>query len=290
MLKNVGKFVVVRQLGEGSMGTVYLAEHAAYGYCVALKRLHPHLAKYGDLVARFLAEADAPARVHHPGMVDVFESGIDADGTPYLVMDYLEGETLERRMIRRHLGVAESADIGKQIADTLAAAHRAGIVHRDLKPENVFLLRNAVAFNRERVKVLDFGVAKFVGEANTLCGSFFGTPHYMSPEQAVEAAQARAYSDIYALGCVLYQMTTAALPIFGTLECILEAHRSRAPVAPRHINPLLPAAFESLILRMIAKRPEQRPRNMTLVAEELTMLSEAVQREALGHLEIQRAA
>jgi eukaryotic-like serine/threonine-protein kinase len=257
-------------LGEGSMGSVYLAEHRVHGYRVAIKRLHEHLADNEEVVTRFLAEARAAAKVHHPGIVDVFEAGQDDGGIAYLIMDHLEGESLGERLTGGTITAWEAVDLGCQIAGTLAAAHRAGIVHRDLKPDNIFLVRDPVALNRERVKLLDFGVAKFLDDHRTRCDLVFGTPFYMAPEQCRAAANAGPESDVYALGCILYEMLAGKVPFEGEVDEILVAHQHSFPRPPSALEPSIPRPLEALILRMMAKRPEDRPRSMCTVVAELT--------------------
>jgi serine/threonine-protein kinase len=259
-------------LGEGSMGSVFRAQHRVYGYRVAIKFLHPHLAGERELVQRFLGESEAASRIRHPGMVDIFEAGANGD-TAYLVMEYLEGESLETKVMRGRIALARVVDYARQIASVLAAAHRAGIVHRDLKPDNVFITRDPVVFHRERVKLLDFGVAKFFDDRRTNAHSVFGTPNYMAPEQVRGAANAGTESDIYALGAMLYEMVTGRPPFTGTVEEVMAAHRRTRPRAPSQLAPMVPPALERLILDMLEKEPRLRPPNMLYVASELAAVA-----------------
>ncbi|MFO0576463.1 MAG: serine/threonine-protein kinase [Polyangia bacterium] len=181
-----GNYRVVRKLGEGGMGSVFEVVHEEIGKRAAVKVLHARLSKDPQTSARFLTEARAVNLVQHPGLVSIFEFGRSPDGAAYLVMEFLEGETLSARLQRLgRLSLAEARRITRQIASALAAAHDKRVVHRDLKPENVMLIPEPDLPGGERAKILDFGVAKVArtgGAAATQAGAFLGTPAYMSPE------------------------------------------------------------------------------------------------------------
>ncbi len=268
--KTLGKYTVDRELGAGGMGVVYVAHHERLGQKVAVKVVNPELSKNHEVVQRFFAEAVAATRVKHSGIIQVFDYGEDAaSGSAYFVMEYLEGESLAERLARQPpLSVDELVMIGKMIADTLAAAHGAGIVHRDLKPDNVFLVPDRMMMGGARVKVLDFGVAKLAAEnlqlsLKTRTGSMLGTPYYMSPEQSRGAGEVDHRSDIYSLGCVLFEMACGRVPFPGQgLGEVLGAHQHVPPPAPRTINPSVPPWLEQAILSMLAKSAEARPQTM----------------------------
>src|SRR5579863_4403152 len=208
-----GKLRVIRKLGAGGMGAVYEVEHELTKHRRALKVLHPSIAENPTFVARFLREASAAGRIGNPHIAETFDAGKLEGGEPYLLMEYLQGETLDGRL--HHYGsldVGEVAELVGQSCEAISAAHDAGIVHRDLKPENLFLTtKDGASF----VKVLDFGISKFepqTGAMNvTAEGTVMGTPYYMPPEQILgEAIDARA--DVYALGIILYECTCGVRP------------------------------------------------------------------------------
>jgi serine/threonine protein kinase len=212
-----GNYRVVRQLGEGGMGVVFEALHEEIGKRAAIKVLHTAYSKDPQISARFLTEARAVNLVQHPGLVSIFEFGRTPDGAAFLVMEFLEGETLRERVHRLgRLAVADARRIARQIAGALAAAHEKNVVHRDLKPENVMLIPEPELPGGERAKVLDFGVAKVAqGSAAgaTQAGAFLGTPAYMAPEQCLSAASVDDKADVYALGVMLYETHHGAFPV-----------------------------------------------------------------------------
>jgi serine/threonine-protein kinase len=201
-----GRYRIVRKLGAGGMGSVYEAEHQELGRRVALKMLHRDLTHTPEVVARFLREARATAKVRHPHVVDVQDVGSEG-GAPFLVMEYLDGEDLASLLVREgRLAVERATDLLLPVLAGVDAAHQAGIVHRDLKPENIFLLR--APGGELHPKVLDFGIAKVLDPAGSLTltrtASLLGTPYYMSPEQARGARDVDGRTDQYALGVILY--------------------------------------------------------------------------------------
>src|SRR6185436_498289 len=179
----VGAYRLLQQIGEGGMGTVWLAEHTMLGRRAAIKMLHPAFTNRPDIVARFFNEARAATAIADPGIVQIFDFGQHVDGTAYIAMEYLEGEALDRRLRRRvRLPVGDALRIMRQVASTVGVAHARGIVHRDLKPENVFLVHDPEVAGGERAKILDFGIAKLSGDATvkTNTAAVMGTPAYMS--------------------------------------------------------------------------------------------------------------
>ncbi len=255
----LGSFRLVKRIGQGGMGTVYLAEQTLIGSRVAVKVLHEHLAGDPSLVARFYAEARAVNLIVHPNIVNIFDMNVVPPRRFYLVMEYLEGESLATAAPGR-MGAAEALPLLIQVCQALAAAHRNGVLHRDLKPENVFLCRRegAVPF----VKILDFGIAKLFGgdtqQGQTTAGFIVGTPEYMAPEQATGGAlDGRA--DLYALGVIAYRLATGRLPfVGGGITGVLLAHRDQPPAPPEQLVAGLSPLWCSAILRALAKRPEHR--------------------------------
>jgi serine/threonine-protein kinase len=264
------RYEVLEVLGEGGMGTVYRARHAALGRMFAIKALRRDLSQDSDLAARFIQEAKAAAAVTHPSIVQITDFGSLPSGQPYFVMELLGGRALSR-IIREEgaLPPIRAANIARKVAEALAAAHEVGIIHRDLKPDNVHVATGAGG--REIVKVLDFGLAKIAGSSRmTRQGMVFGTPHYMSPEQAAgEPIDHRV--DIYALGIVLYEMLTARLPFEAdSFMGVLTKHIYMEPVPPSRVvgeegclGPL-----EQFTLRCLEKKPTNRYATMTdLIAD-----------------------
>ncbi len=259
----IGPYRIVRKIGEGGMGAVYLAQHALLGRAAAIKVLLPSLSSQREVVERFFNEARATTAVNDPGIVQVFDFGHHTDGSAYIVMELLEGESLEARLHRGTLSVADALRITRQVAGSLAAAHARGIVHRDLKPDNLYMVRDAEAQGGERPKILDFGIAKLTGDSTdrtrTRTGTVMGTPVYMSPEQCRGTGTIDHRSDIYSLGCVLYHLLTGHPPfdLEGIGE-IISAHL-REPPRPPGLTP----AIDQLVLRCLEKAPEQRFQSMT---------------------------
>jgi serine/threonine-protein kinase len=255
------RYEVEALIGQGGVGSVYRARHRELGRPFAIKVLRCELGSDSELRERFLREAETASRVVHPGIVRISDWGYLPDGRPFYVMELLEGSSL-RAVLARHgpLPPARAADIARRIAEALAAAHRAGIVHRDLKPDNVQLAPDG------SVKLVDFGVAIAVDSSAQQGRSrvAFGTPHYMSPEQAAgDPVDGRA--DLYALGVVLYEMLTGRVPFDAPTHAeVLGQQRSAAPVppsrAPGVTAPL--GELEAVVLRCLAKHPDERFRSL----------------------------
>ncbi|MEO8702606.1 MAG: protein kinase [Kofleriaceae bacterium] len=269
-----GRYRVIELIGEGGMGKVYLAEHVEIGKRVALKVLHPSYSRMPDLVERFRREARAASKIGHPNIVDVTDSGITGDGSVYFVMEYLEGVELGSIIEREGaIDVARALKIATQICRALAAAHTQGIVHRDLKPENVFLINRDGA--ADVVKVLDFGIAKTTeAEAArerrlTSPGMAMGTPEYMSPEQAA-GRPADARCDVYALGAIMYEMTTGIPPYSGdNFMEILTKKATQDPPPPITVRKDLADAVSNLVMAAMARNPDDRPQTMETLEYEL---------------------
>jgi putative nucleotidyltransferase with HDIG domain len=259
----VGGYRLVTALRSGGMGTVYYAEHTVIGRRAAVKVLHPEIARDPQLISRFLVEARAANDIRHPNVVEITDLGHTGD-LHYIVMSFLEGETLGERLEREKiLDESTVVRIVRQIASALAAAHDRGIVHRDLKPENVFLLNHPDY--PDYVKVLDFGIAKLIGPQqtnaphNTMMGTVLGTPTYMSPEQCRGQAELDHRSDIYSLGVMIYEMLTGTVPFRRDSPAdVLLAHVHDAPASPFDLNPKLSRHIGVTILRALEKDPARR--------------------------------
>jgi serine/threonine-protein kinase len=262
------RYEVIEPLGEGGMGTVYKVRHVTLDRMFAMKVLRRDLAADAGLAARFLQEARATAAIRHPSVVAISDFGELDDGAPYFVMDLLVGETLATRMRARGLlPPREAANIVRRLADALSAAHAANVVHRDLKPENVFLVGSAAGKGAtDEVRIVDFGAAKIMGGSKlTRPGVVFGTPYYMSPEQASgQSVDARA--DIYSLGVLLYEMITGAVPFEAdTYMGVLTKHMFAAPTKPSERTPsgVQLGDLEHVVLRALEKEPSARYQTMT---------------------------
>jgi serine/threonine-protein kinase len=254
------RYEVLSVIGEGGMGTVYQVRHRALGKRFALKALRKDLATDTDIAARFMQEARTAAAVSHPGLVEITDFGRLPSGQVYFVMELLEGTSLSA-LLRSGgpLPAARGLDIVRQLVHALKAAHDASIVHRDLKPDNVHIGKHDG--ERELVKIVDFGLAKVIGSSKlTRAGMVFGTPHYMSPEQAAgESVDHRA--DIYALGVVMYEMFAGKVPFEAdSYMGVLTKHMYMEPTPPSQLSPELAelGVLEQVILRCLQKRPEAR--------------------------------
>ncbi|HEX8212310.1 MAG TPA: protein kinase [Longimicrobium sp.] len=249
------RYSVRRELGRGGMGTVFQAEDLKYGRPVALKVLHPELA-HSIGAQRFLAEIQLAAKLTHPHIVTVYDSG-EADGLLYYVMPYVEGESLRERLDRSGpLPPDEAVHIALEAADALDFAHARGVVHRDIKPENILLAHG-------HASVADFGVARAVSTAAeqrlTATGLIVGSPPYMSPEQTDPGAPVDGRADVYSLGCVLHEMLSGTPP-FGSngVQATVYRHLTQAPPPLRTLRGDVPPALESIVLRALEKQPADR--------------------------------
>src|SRR5262245_60522151 len=280
---HVGQYRILRKIGAGGMGLVFLGEHTLLGRRAAIKTLLPTVAANREIVERFFNEARATSAIADPGVIQIFDFGYHVDGTAYIVLELLEGEALSARLDR--LGVLPLGDalrFARQIAGSLAAAHARDIVHRDLKPENIFLVRDAEAQGGERTKIIDFGVCKMgAGDPMlTEVGAMIGTPVYMSPEQCRGSGDVDARSDIYSFGCLLFHLLTGRPPFVGDASGeLIVAHIEEPPPAAGQYVPELPPEVDALLACCLAKEPDERFASMTALYNalgELMVHAEAV--------------
>ncbi len=268
----LGPYRVLKVLGAGGMGVVFQAEDTALKRLVALKVMRPTMALSTRARKRFLREAQATAQLTHDHIVRIHK--VDEDrGVLFLAMQLLQGETLRERLKREQkLPMAEVLSIGRQIADGLAAAHERGLIHRDVKPGNIWLEQE-----HGRVTILDFGLVRPLDADARIShsGMIAGTPQYMAPEQA-EGGAVGPRADLFSLGCILYRMATGSVPFQGnTVMAILRSLALEEPKDPRLLNPEVPAKLADLIMRLLAKQPQQRPES----AQEVRSALEALERQ-----------
>lgn len=276
----LGPYRVLRVLGKGGMGIVYEAVHTTIQRRVAIKVLRRDLATDRERAARFVNEARAVNLIEHPGAVQVADLGEQPDGAPYIVMEFLRGETLAALLKRRGspLPWREVVGYAQQILDVLRAAHQRNIIHRDLKPENVMLVEDAQLPGGMRVKVLDFGIAKLLDEANashfkTKTGALMGSPAYMSPEQCKGSERITAQSDLYSLGILMYELLSGQLPhVADGPGHMVVLHMFGAPRPLRHLARGLPDSLYVLLDDLLQKQPEARPQGDQLALRFATIL------------------
>ena len=257
-----GRFRIECEIGTGGMGTVYRATHLGLERPVAVKIIKQEFAADRDVSDRFLREARTMARLRHPHAAMIFDAGTLPDGRHFIIMEFVEGTTLSQELVRQQKFSAEQAvKIAVQICEVLEEAHQLGIIHRDLKPSNIML-------NDRGVRVLDFGVAKVLVSADTTAthattgsGQIVGTPRYMSPEQCL-GQRVGARSDLYSLGVVLYEMLAGRPPFVDALPSAVLVKQATAPAPPLpQMRPDLPKQLVLAVHALLAKRPEDRPRN-----------------------------
>jgi serine/threonine-protein kinase len=269
-MKQYGRYEVVEEIGSGAMGAVFKARDPVMDRVVAVKTIHAS-ALIGPLAdqyrERFTREARAAGRLAHPGIVTVFDAGVEGD-TPYLVMEFVPGRTLEEVLNSgEHYSLEKVCEIGQQLAEALGYAHANGVIHRDIKPANIQLTGSP-----ERAKIMDFGVAKLTQAQVTSTGTLLGTPAYMAPEQFT-GMPLDGRSDLFSLGVILYWMATGDKPFTGdTITAVSYKIVHTEPIAPRQLNPGVPAGLEAIILKCLAKDPAARPQSGDELATDLAAL------------------
>jgi serine/threonine-protein kinase len=268
------RYELRRDLGRGAAGVVFEARHRFTGSLVALKIVTPDASwsAIGELRARLLREARALAAVRHPGIVDVLDGGIAEDGTPYIVLEMLEGRTLEGLLTARgQLSKDDTTGIMLQLCDALGAAHAANIIHRDIKPGNIFVVRDRYGY--ERIKLVDFGIAQIDEPREkklTGIGALIGTPEYMAPEQLLAFGDIDARSDVYALGVTMFECLTGRVPYVGNYQqVLLQAATPDAPPSVRDFCPGVSDALAAAVARAIAKRREDRTPTVAALARDI---------------------
>jgi hypothetical protein len=285
--ETLGSYRIVSRLGAGGMGEVYLAQHIRIDRRAAIKVLLPGLSANQEMVDRFFSEARATSTIRHHGIVEVLDCDVHPSGRAYIVMELLEGESLAARLAaQRDFGrdLGRVLAVAAAIADAVGAAHAKGIVHRDLKPDNVFLVGDPSAPHGFAVKILDFGIAKLLGRepdggqpvsARTRTGSLMGTPAYMSPEQCRGASRVDHRTDIYSLGCIVYEMLSGRLPfVYQGFGELISAHLTEAPPTFASLGVAVPTGVESWVRRLLAKTPDERFGQMTDVVASIKVLEQ----------------
>jgi eukaryotic-like serine/threonine-protein kinase len=266
------RYLLSGLLGTGGMAEVFLAHDRMLDRDLALKVLKEHYAKDERFVRRFQKEARSAAALNHPNVVQIYDQGRAEDGRYYIAMEHMTGGSLEDLILRRGpLGASEAARLASQVAEALHAAHRRGIVHRDIKPQNVLLDKAGNA------KVADFGIALAASRTSTSgTNLLFGTPSYMSPEQAM-GERVGPESDLYSLGVVLYEMLTGTVPFAaeGALATAMK-HLTELPLPPRQRNPSVPEAMEALVMELLTKDPEDRYPSAAQLIEDLRRAREGL--------------
>ncbi|MEA2700467.1 MAG: eukaryotic-like serine/threonine-protein kinase [Myxococcales bacterium] len=274
----VGNFRLAGRVGAGGMGVVYVAEHDLMGKKAAVKVLLPALSSNKEIVGRFFNEARAATKINHPSIVDIYDFGYHQTGHAYIVMEFLGGQSLTA-LLKKGLHFGRVVDIAWQLGSALGAAHRHGIVHRDVKPDNIFVIPDPATPTGDRVKVLDFGIAKLTAEEgmaslHTRTGAIMGTPLYMSPEQCRGSGEVDHRSDIYAMGVIMFEMACGQPPFvrrgFGEL---ISAHIFEAPPLLSSLNPAVPPAYEAIVMRMLQKDPQDRYQSTDEIEADLAAIN-----------------
>jgi predicted Ser/Thr protein kinase len=255
-----GRYRITRLLGEGGMGSVYLADQLSIGRRVAIKVLHGQYARDEEFITRFRREAQSAAALNHHRVVVIYEFGQAENGSLFIAMEYVAGHTLKELIQQGPLPLGYAVRLGLQIAEGLHAAHRAGVIHRDVKPENIMVREGG------EIKLMDFGIARMQdAQAHTRLtrtGLIVGTPEYMAPEQ-IEGTEVTAQTDLYAWGIVMYEMLKGETPFTSpTPAKVLVSHLQQKPPPLRPTRRDVPEAVERVVLQALAKDPRDRQRHM----------------------------
>ena len=277
--RRIGHYTIRRRIGQGGMGVVFEAVHDRIQQRVAIKVLHKEMSSDDKVVQRFFNEAQAISLAQHSSIVKIMDYGQLDDGTAYIMMEFLDGEPLLTRLERaqdegKGLGLHMVVELSRQIAAALSVIHAKNIVHRDLKPENIFVVPDSVAPLGERVKLLDFGIAKFLDGPvrKTTVGMILGTPLYMSPEQCEGREDLNAQVDVYALGAMMFEMIAGRLPFHAdTAAALMRQHMFKAAPRLRDCAQAAPQDLDDLIDQMLRKEPSERP-TMTEIAQRLDQM------------------
>jgi serine/threonine protein kinase len=281
------KYRMIRLIGEGGMGAVYEAEHVIINRRCAVKFLHPEVAQNTEVVKRFVREAQAASSIGHKGIIDIYDVGHAPDGTPFLVMEFLEGKPFSSYLqTGEPLAPAQIVEVLVQALSALGAAHRRGIVHRDIKPENLFVVQFPDA--PPIVKLLDFGISKMAlggspGDRMTRTGTVMGTPYYMAPEQAAGRSDVDHRADLYAMGVILYEALTGRVPFEGENYNQLIVKILTEPIpTPKQLNPAVPDELEQITLRAMERDRDRRFQDAESMIRVLVPLLAAEDRARLG--------
>ncbi|HEY4243318.1 MAG TPA: serine/threonine-protein kinase [Kofleriaceae bacterium] len=258
---HIGPYGIIATLGRGGSAGVYLAEHCTTRERVALKVIDRFYADHDDMVARLFAEREVSRRARHAGLIAVSDAGYSDGGAPYIVMEYLDGHSLEQVTDRTDLEMPQIIQIGCEVATAVAALHAAGVVHCDLKPENIFLTETGI-------KVIDYGISRLLDEPGDRRGMVAGTPAFMAPEQWY--GNPEPASDVYSLGCLVFELVTREPLFSGSVPEMMQQHCERRPDRPSTRRRGIPDSLERLIVRMLAKDPLLRP-SMNEVVQELEL-------------------
>ena len=279
-----GRYRIESVLGEGGMGLVYRARHAVLNKPLAIKVLRPEVSRDAEVMSRFQQEAQSASAIGNHHIIDISDFGALPDGSTYFVMEFLDGVSLTAAIEeQRPMVPARVVKVAKQLCDALGAAHERSIVHRDLKPDNIYLIKRGS--ETDFVKVLDFGIAKVGGSSSKLtkAGQVFGTPHYMSPEQCA-GSNVDARTDIYALGVILYEMSSGRVPFDAdNLMGILTKHMYEQPIPPRELPPPVdvPPGLEAVIMKCLAKSADARYQSMAEMRADLERLEAGLTPQAV---------
>lgn len=269
-VRKIGKYILKEKLGEGSMGSVWLSHHSGLNLPVAVKLLDMELAAEDpDFLNRFMQEGRLAGQLNHKNIVRIYDAGMEGNSA-FIAMEYIEGcDTLELLEDRGVISPDEVLGLAIAIAEALQEAHSLGIIHRDIKPDNI------LATTEGRIKLADLGLAKHVDDnlGGTMAGTALGTPYYIAPEQALNAIDADARSDIYSLGATLYHLLTGVVPFDGDNSMgVMLRHTNEALVPPQQKRPGLPESFCRVICKMMAKSPDERYQNCTELLEDFNKL------------------